>query len=749
MKISKFLTAKRGKSQDIIAPEVLDLDFYQKWHDDLISMSKDGLVRHWTNHGSKEGRHPNFPSLLAVHGKNISALPENFSLEMYRLLNPDIAPGLKNEYVAKHHYIVHGQREYRPFYFDHKFYRDLYTDLHGLDRLQDAANHWILHGRYEGRFASMYDLLATYGLKRDDLPANLEVDTLLRLNPEESFENLATALSATIQQKTTRKIRIFESDQDNAELYIKLAMKQETQGQTHKALELHRLSLLFFNSPVAHEHIGNLMLSLGRPYQAAEHYKTAIRLKCSSDWVYFNLSKTLSLIGQHSSAITVLCDGISACPTSSLLAPELDQRINEYWSVAEQILESTAEAQDRSSLIAQYSDTVNFIASTYRNVFRRNSTSLPKTSLNPKRVLIIGLDFNSAPQCFRYRIEQKMEQLEYADYETTTVAWHNQDAALEKINFHDVVIFYRVPAFPGVIKQIEYAKSTGKVTFFELDDLLFEEIGVPPLETYGGQVPVSAYVNLTKDIGSYRAAASLCDYAIASTIPLADKLQPLSQENKCYLHRNGLDQYNRLSGKQPSTDKTLNIFYGSGTLAHNSDFIDGALPAIKRILQEFKHTRLVIAGYLTLPEDFIREFGDQVTRLPFTKSISTYLTYLSHADINIAVLHENVLTDCKSELKWFEAATFSIPSIVSQTRNYLDVIKQNEDGIIVRNTDGWYHALKSLIDNKERRLAIGKSAFDRVAAEYSIKSLSENIDHIIRDAIENHSNKSQIHLRAQ
>jgi len=747
MKIQNLLKPTTKTRQKLEIPGELDLNFYRHWYDDLANLPDRSLVQHWLRHGSMEGRHPNFAALIAASGADIASLPEDFSYEMYGRLNPDIADGMKNGYIAKYHYILHGHLENRPFRFDHKFYQELYKDLHGLDRLEDAARHWVEHGRREGRFPTLNDLLSSHGIDPTSLPIELNLELIHQLNPDEHFDSIAGAIAAAVQQRTARKIRVYSNDEENADFYVRLAMHNEVAGRTHQALELHRLSLLFFDAPTAHEHIGNLMQQLNRPYQAVAHYQKALERNSESHWVYYNLSKTLSTIGRQQDAVEILCDGIVAHPGSTLLLSILDQCIQDYWQQMEQVLECIAETQDRSQLIREYSRVVEFICTCYRKVFRRNSTKSLDISLNDKKVLIVGLDFESAPQCFRYRIEQKMEQLEHAGYETETIPWHARDAALNLINFYDIIIFYRVPGFPGVIKQVEYAKSLGKITFFEVDDLLFEEISVPPLETYGGQVPLSAYTNLTKDIGSYRAIASQCDYAIASTIPLADKLGPLVRSNISFLHRNGLDRHNHPIQKNVNNGPSLTIFYGSGTLAHNSDFVDGALPAIQKILREYPEIKLMMVGYLTLPESFLNEFKDQLIRLPFTREISTYLTYLSYADINLAVLNQDELTDCKSELKWFEAATFAVPSIVSCTRNYMDVIKQDVDGIVVSNGKEWYDALKRLIENPLLRRSIGQTAFNRVQAEYSIEALSFNIDAVIREAVAHQSMKPRTPLK--
>ena len=566
--------------------------------------------------------------------------------------------------------------------------------------------------------------LKSLNLSEDILPFEFNLKKLHALNPFDNFQDINEALESIFFQYPIRKLRIYEEDLSNANFYLKLAQYHEINQKFDKAKVFYQLSILFSNTPMANEHLGNLALNAGKNYQALSHYKIALDLNTESVWVYKNLAKIQRLSEKNEDAIKTILDGINKYPSSELLLSSFDEYIFSYWQTKEQEIEGLAISQHRDELIIEYERTVKFISCAYNYYFRRNSKIVFTGQLNPKRVLIIGLTSEAMPQCFRYRIEQKLEQLKYAGYEAETISWCQQETALNLINFYDCIIFYRVPAFPNIVKLVEYARSLGKITFYELDDLLFEHNSVPPIESYGNQISLSTYTNITKDIASTRAAAKLCDYAIAITVPLLEKLAPLTKTNIGYLHRNGLDKYSQAVNGMSKSKGYVNLFYGSGTLAHNSDFIIEALPAISQILREYKEVKLTIMGYLVLPDAFILEFKNQIIQIPFSKDIEMYTTFLAASDINLAVLHNDDVTACKSEIKWLEAAYFSIPSVVSKTKNYLDVISQGEDGFIVSNEQEWYSSLKKLIENSD--LAI---------KEYPISALAKNIDQIVKNAI--------------
>ena len=582
------------------------------------------------------------------------------------------------------------------------------------------------------------------GLDHSDLPFALNVKQINDLNPHEDFENLEQAF-ALLTKFPVSKLKFFNEAVKNADLYTKIALYYESVNKVSEAVEIYRASLLFENTPTAHEYLGNFASRDGKHYLAVAHYKRALELGSKSPWLYLNLATSLVSVGQQAQAIGTMCAGIDANLTSELLLSRFDEFIQKYWDSQEQIIESHASAQDRKTVISLYELTASFVSKAYCQVFTRNSQKRITPTLNTNRVLIIGLSKDVLPQCYRYRIEQKLEQLAHVGYEAEEVLWTDAESAFNKINFNDLIIFYRVPSFPSMLKLAEYAKSLGKITFYELDDLLFEDFSVPGFETYGGQLSLSLYLNVTKDIGLCRAMARRCEYAISSTLPLVERLAPLTLSKIGFLHRNGLDKHNRMNGCIAGNKGYLNLFYGSATLAHNSDFVIEALPAIARILHDYQNVKLTIVGNLTLPQSFATRFKKSIIQVPIVKDIQAYWAYLSASDINLAVLSDNLVNGCKSELKWVEAATFCIPSVVSQTKNYLDVVRQGEDGFVVSGVDQWYEALKKLIESSDLRSSVGRHANERVCAEYSIDSLSENIDLLLKQAISTFKEKINPH----
>lgn len=548
------------------------------------------------------------------------------------------------------------------------------------------------------------------------------------LNKDYCFTSLYELIRAVVLPQPPHAIKLYSDARENAQFYVQLGIEREKQGQKAIAKSCYQIALHFHPHPVAYEHLGNFALTDKRFALAQAHYQQAIALNTQSYWAYANLSSALMHEGLLDKAVENLQRAILEFPESKLVQDKLTETLRQYWQEKTEYFSFLATIDARETLLAETEKAVHAIADVHRRAFLRVSDNAIGARTEYKKVLLIADTF--LPQCLRYRVKQKLEQLVLAGFDAKYISWTEADQASQEIPWYDCIIFYRAPALPDVVQLIEYARSLGKPTLYEIDDLIFEPIYPPTIASYGGQVTPAQYYDLLKGMALYRCAAQLCDYALASTQPLLERLMPLVRNKQGFLHRNALDSNNVLKLKPANTNEAVTIFYGSGTLAHNSDFIEEVLPALEKILQDFKQVRLMIAGYLQLPPLFSRKYKKQIITLPFTKNLYIYNTYLQGADINIAVLKQDAINDCKSELKWFEAACFGIPSVVSQTRNYQDVIRQGEDGFMASSINDWYETLKQLITQPDLRQRVGYAAYQRVEQEYTLPVMAENIKHI-------------------
>jgi glycosyltransferase involved in cell wall biosynthesis len=343
-------------------------------------------------------------------------------------------------------------------------------------------------------------------------------------------------------------------------------------------------------------------------------------------------------------------------------------------------------------------------------------TALSRASLGRRILIIAEL---SLPQCKRYRVDQKVEMFTRLGYEVSVLRWNDHAECKTALQFHGLVIFYRVPAFPGVVELIEEARRLGLPNFFDVDDLIFD------VEEYQQSSTVQRLPQQERDLlmdGArlYHKALSLCENAIASTPTIAERMSRVVP-GSVYVVENCLDQgilalAAELERRPPGVDAdTVTIGYGSGTRTHDADFAIAA-DAILKVMARHANVRLAIHGYLELPEGFER-FSDRVFRIPFLDA-DDYLRALASWQISIAPLESTVFNNAKSNIKFIEASVFRVPTVCSGSGPFREIVEHGRNGMIASTTAEWEAALSALVEDANLRQRMGDEAHRSVLARY-------------------------------
>ncbi|MBT2787312.1 MULTISPECIES: glycosyltransferase [unclassified Halomonas] len=730
----------------------LDIDYYRHNYSDMAALEESQVQRHWYRHGYIEGRcaSPAHAELIA-HGLELD-------VDFYRDTYEDVATlsdigarqhwfrqgFAEGRFVSEAHRVLSIQDQAedeepeRVYEVDLDLYLLLYPDLasNGIETLDQAEDHFQNHGKREDRVANLQQWATKQKIPANAIPEDFSLQAIQQRSEKRGVELEYNDILKLLLGKKAARAMLCETEEDTYRAYCQLAQHYVASDKHEAARQLLFSALAFQKGGKAFQLLGDNYLREAHYSTALAYYQQAVHYSDASHWAYASMATCLAALQRDEEALALIHQAITAEPKLTQQHDKLDDIVESYWNGIQGKLMACIDAGERERLIKLTNEYAYKLYNAYYSAYsdadiindiEENSLApLPELgSINQQKILIVG-DFN-VPQCVRYRIDQKVEQLEKAGKTVTTLDWQDIALKFNTIALHDIVIFYRVPALPRVIKAIAQVNAAGKQSFYEIDDLLFEPIYPPAIDSYGGYVSLETYRGLTHGMALFNSAARLCRYGIASSEPLREKLAALVQSKQCLLHRNGLDHLNQFR-PQTSRDKaTIDIFYGSGTQAHNSDFMEIALPALERVLEEQPKARLVIVGYLRLPKAFCKRFANQLAQLPPVKSVQGYWSLLEQADINIAVLQNDVINSCKSELKWFEAACFGIPSIVSGTANYRDVINHGEDAYIADTEEEWYAALNELIGSVDQRQRIGQAAMQRVEKEYSLSALGTQL----------------------
>lgn len=329
-------------------------------------------------------------------------------------------------------------------------------------------------------------------------------------------------------------------------------------------------------------------------------------------------------------------------------------------------------------------------------------------------------------QCFYYRIREKIEQAEALGW-TTEVLESSELAQVDwRRRLMDAAVLFacRVPATIQGLEVFSYARQLGIPIIYDIDDLIFNpELFPPPLETYAGTIDADLHRHLTLDNPFFGTALGLADHCVVSTGPLGEEVAPYLAEGvgvtvlPNLLSQEVFERVTRRKGLRRSASRRaeaaaqgrLRLFYGSATKAHKQAFYELFLPAAIEILKTYPQVDLQLVGYFDdLPADFLSTH--RITLLDPTPDYLSYLDLVEQADINIAVLEDSCVTDTKSEIKWLEAAAFGIPSVVSPTAAYRQVLTDDENVLFAATIADWQRQVARLIEDAELRARIGAAA---------------------------------------
>jgi len=94
---------------------------------------------------------------------------------------------------------------------------------------------------------------------------------------------------------------------------------------------------------------------------------------------------------------------------------------------------------------------------------------------------------------------------------------------------------------------------------------------------------------------------------------------------------------------------------------------------------------------------------------------------LKELDANLVILQDNLLNQCKSELKLIEAGYFGVPSICSPVGVFGDLVYKNEIGLLASDPKEWVEQIKHFVRQDDLRKKLGENVRKFVFENYDLK----------------------------
>ncbi len=327
---------------------------------------------------------------------------------------------------------------------------------------------------------------------------------------------------------------------------------------------------------------------------------------------------------------------------------------------------------------------------------------------------------------FRYRVFNMVQAL--ADTRDTAASWFVRaeiSRLLPLIGRCDVLVVCRTRYDESVGHLLSLARSLGVHTVYDCDDLIFDpDYAHLLVHTLDQPMFEKAWDTWFAMTARNAATLRLCDRAIVTNDFLADRLRAAAPGKDVrvvpnFLERAQLDLSLRLyEAKRASgfaRDGRIHLGYFSGTPTHRRDFAVAA-EALAALLRDDPRVVLRIVGFLE-PTGPLADLTDRIEVFPLQDYMNLQ-RLIAAVEFNLVPLQHNDFTNCKSELKYFEAAVAGTATLAAPTHAFRAAISDGETGFLVPS-HGWREALQAAIAGLDAYPALAGRAFAHARDTYA------------------------------
>lgn len=353
-------------------------------------------------------------------------------------------------------------------------------------------------------------------------------------------------------------------------------------------------------------------------------------------------------------------------------------------------------------------------------------------------IFIVGsLDL---PQCKKYRVLQKVELLEKMGYQCEISEYRDIPRVFNKMQLATLVLFYRVPEGDLFKLYLEEAKRLKIRTAYDIDDPIF----APDVYAENKNLDMLSKMEkkaLLESSKEYLDAMEQCDFISVSTKGMSDLVKSFF-DKPVILWRNVLDgetlsivaEQKRQSIDSVNINDNIIISYMSGSRAHDADFTT-IEKVLRDIMSDYPNVQLLIGGYAAISNE-LQPYTHRIKQFPFS-GYAGYFKHLALADICVIPLLQDRFNDCKSAIRYLEAAVLGIPTVASNIGDFRNLIISGENGFLADSSEEWDKVLRELVMDKELRNKLSENSKQFVEENHTITALSQSMKKELALMLEN------------
>lgn len=304
-----------------------------------------------------------------------------------------------------------------------------------------------------------------------------------------------------------------------------------------------------------------------------------------------------------------------------------------------------------------------------------------------------------------------------------------------------LLVFVRMSFSSRAKKLIRTARQRNIKLLYDIDDLLLNCNWLPELLD-GLDVKSNVEKNYWKDlVADYEKLALLVDGFTTTNEYLAKKLEQ-SFDKPVKVIRNSLnheqieisERWVKKKEDRKKVEKVMekprqfSIGYFSGSPTHARDFqlIENELI---RFLNYHDDAILKVVGYMDFSNNMKEMINSRRVEIIGVVDYLRLQELMSKVDVNIAPLVINDFTNCKSELKFFEAGVVETTTIASPTFSFKKAISDGENGLLAKPGE-WYSKLEYLYGHPMENTKMARNAKEYALKHYYGKEFLREVEEV-------------------
>jgi O-antigen biosynthesis protein len=291
------------------------------------------------------------------------------------------------------------------------------------------------------------------------------------------------------------------------------------------------------------------------------------------------------------------------------------------------------------------------------------------------------------------------------------------DSAELRIGPGDVVVLSRCPFCQESVDLVRRARAVRATVLADFDDLIFcpwlaDRTGASRSAALRGAA--EAREQSTRAVQyDYLRLLPAVDATLVSTPALREALAALGLVGHVVRNALDLERCRPLRRKRTALRRLL---FMTGTATHDADFATIA-DELRGFLLRRPAVALTLLGPLAAPAALAGLTNVQrVGKLPPGR----LLPFVAEHDLCLVPLENTPFNDSKSALKFLECGCVSVPVLASPRREYRELIRHGETGLLAEGGAAFVDALEALLAAPEQLDPLARAAHDEVLLAHDL-----------------------------